>query len=250
MAGIGQRRITMRNDFKVWAPLTFALSARRIISILNKAACSVAALKGHVSKSAQKAHCAWYTGSHPRHPRRLRDPAKWGSLRGPPASMLHTCCGRQCPVRARSEASVALRAWLSEEPVRRLQHAMSCLAQRRELIGQLDGVRQQLAAADFFPAGSPDVELLTEMAVFGDAGCFLDQARRHETDRLLLVPTLRETAGACCWADTQPHGVAVHVEARWLLPRPRIPASQTAYYCLLPESWSFAAGLQLSIPGV
>lgn len=42
---------------------------------------------------------------------------------------------------------------------------------------QLDGVRQQLVAADFFPAGSHDVELLTEMAVFGDAGCFLDQVR-------------------------------------------------------------------------
>jgi hypothetical protein len=61
--------------------------------------------------------------------------------------------------------------------MRRVQHEASCIVQRRELVGQLDGVRQQLAAADFFSAGSPDVELLTEMAVFGDAGCFLDQAR-------------------------------------------------------------------------
>ncbi len=30
-------------------------------------------------------------------------------------------------------------------------------------------------AADFFPVGSHDEELLTEMAVFGDAGCFLDK---------------------------------------------------------------------------
>ena len=64
--------------------------------------------------------------------------------------------------------------------MRHVQHDMSCRAQRRELIVQLDGVRQQLVAADFFPAGSPDVELLTEMAVFGDAGCFLDQARLRE----------------------------------------------------------------------
>ena len=63
--------------------------------------------------------------------------------------------------------------------MRHVQHDMSCRAQRRELIVQLDGVRQQLVAADFFPAGSPDVELLTEMAVFGDAGCFLDQARLY-----------------------------------------------------------------------
>lgn len=42
-------------------------------------------------------------------------------------------------------------------------------------MGHLDAVREQLVAAEFFPAGSPNVELLTEMTVFGDAGCFLDK---------------------------------------------------------------------------
>lgn len=53
--------------------------------------------------------------------------------------------------------------------------------QVQELVAHLDNVREQLVAAEFFPAGSPDVELLTEMAVFGDAGCFLDKASCHST---------------------------------------------------------------------
>jgi hypothetical protein len=52
MAGIGQRRITMRNDFKVWAPLSIVLSAWRISRTLNKAACSIAVLKGLVIYTA------------------------------------------------------------------------------------------------------------------------------------------------------------------------------------------------------
>ncbi len=53
--------------------------------------------------------------------------------------------------------------------------------QVQELVAHLDNVREQLVAAAFFPAGSPDVELLTEMAVFGDAGCFLDKASCQST---------------------------------------------------------------------
>ena len=54
MAGIGQRRTTMRNDFKVWAPLSSVPSARRVSRTLNTSACSMALLKAFVSTTAHQ----------------------------------------------------------------------------------------------------------------------------------------------------------------------------------------------------
>ena len=55
--------------------------------------------------------------------------------------------------------------------------ALPAVLQVQELVAELDHVRGLLLQQNFFPPGSLDVELLTEMVVFGDAGDFQDKAR-------------------------------------------------------------------------